>query len=623
MGLDRRHMLKLGAASCAWATLPQSIALAQSISEQGSSGESMPHALRSHASSLIGAPKYPDGFTHFDYANPDAPKGGTAKLSYPAAFDGLNPFISKGTPVSVIRTLVFETLMKTPYDEGSTMYGLIAEWVEHPADQSQVSFKIREQARWQDGRPITVADIKASFSLLVEKGQPLWRYYYQNVREIRDDGNGIVTFLFDQTGNRELPHIMGQLPILPAHDWEDRDFENASLTPPLGSGPYRIGAFEAGRFIEFERVPDYWGADLPVRRGQDNFDTLRFEVFLDRDAAFEGFKKGVIDYWDENSASRWAEKYTFPAVKSGKIVKQEVTQEGPKQLQGFVFNLRREKFADRRTREAINLAFDFEWTNRAVFFEQYARPSSFFQGSPGLMASGVPDAAEKALLEPFAAELPAGIFDKPFENPVSDGSGRNRGNLRKATRLLAEAGWVLDGRRLKNAAGETFTLEFLNTSASQEKLIGPFIQNLEKLGIDASFRQIDTSQYISRLREHDFDMVINAWFNSESPGNEQREYWGSASASAPGGRNLSGVSSPVIDALIDKIILAPDRDALESASRALDRVLLWEHYAVLELYTPYERIAYWDRFGAPDPLPARDIGFPSVWWFDQEKAARL
>lgn len=579
---------------------------------------------RLHGHSLLGSLKYGPEFKHFDYVNPAAPKGGRARLSVSALFDTFNPYNAKGTAASGVAGLVFETLMEASYDEGSTHYGLLAEWMEIAPDKLSTAFRLRDGARWHDGQPVTVADVIESFRLFTTKGHPLYRFYYGDVTEVVDEGDRVVRFKFKSAENKELPHILGQVVVLPAHWWADRPFDKTILEAPLGSGPYRIGAFEEGVFVEYDRVPDYWGADLPVRVGAENFDTVRFDSFLDRDTAFEAFKKGDIDYWEENSASRWAQRFDFPAIQSGKVVKREIELAGPKPMQGFVFNTRRAKFADRRVRAALSMAYDFTWSNSAVFFDQYAQPTSFFQGSADLMATGLPDGAELALLEPYRGQLPAELFETPYENPKTDGSGADRRVLRRAAKALAEAGWTVKDGVLSDAAGAPMEIEFLaRNGGSAEKLAGPLLRNFERLGVKTSFREVDTAQYVSRVRAYDFDMVTGGVSNSESPGNEQREYWGTAAADAPGGRNWAGLKNPVVDALIETIITAPDRAALTAASRALDRVLLWEHPMIMQLYAPLERIAYWDRFSAPDPTPPRSVGFPTVWWWDAAKAAKL
>ncbi len=582
--------------------------------------------LRAHGGSLIGEPRYPADFPHFAYVNPDAPKGGTIRLATESLFDSFNPFIVRGDPPTGIG-LIFDSLMSSSLDEGSTHYGLLAEWFEHPADHGWVAFKLREGARWHDGRPITADDVIWTFRTLVEKGAPLYRFYYKNVVDVRDMGGGVVRFDFDQTGNRELPHIMGQLSVLPKHWWEGRDFEAGGLEPMLASGPYRIGAFEPGRFVEYERVPEYWGADLPVNRGQHNADRIRYEIYLDSAAALDAFRGGLVDYRLENSASNWAQRYDFAAARDGRVLREEVALDGPQRVQFLVMNLRRPKFRDPRTRKALTLAFDFEWTNRTIYFEQYARPRSYFQGTDDLMPAGVPQGLELEYLETLRDSLSPEVFGPPWTPPVTDGTGRNRGGLRSAARLLEQAGWAQGpGGRLQDADGRPFAIEFLSAQDAQERVIGPYIANLATLGIDARFRVVDAPQYVRRVSqdpEFDFDMIISGLGNSESPGNEQREYWGSEAATRMGSRNLSGVQDPAVDALIDRIIFAEGREALAAATRALDRVLTWRHYAIPQLYTPYERIAYWNMFGHPDPLPSRAIGFPTVWWVDPDRASAL
>ncbi len=581
--------------------------------------------VRSHGASLTGELKYGLDFPHFDYVNPNAPKGGTARLATQGGFDSFNPFIVKGDPPTGIG-IIFDTLMTSSLDQGSTEYGLLAEWMEHPDDYSWASFRLRDGARWHDGAPITVDDVIFSLNILLEKGHPQYKFYYANVVEAIDLGDRVVRFNFDVKNNRELPHIMGQLAILPKHWWEGRAFDESSLEPPLGSGPYRIGAFEAGRYIEYERVKDYWGADLPVNIGKNNFDTIRYEIFLDGEAAFEGFKSGEFDYRAENSASKWAQQYEFPAAKKGLVTKEEIVEEGPKRIQTFAFNLRRPQFQNRKVREAIKLAFDFERTNATVYFGQYARPRSYFQGTDSLMATGAPTGAELAMLEELRGQVPDEVFGPHYEAPKTDGSGRNRRQLRAAGKLLAEAGWAIRNGVLVGPDDKAFTIEFLTASDAQSKVLNPFIKNLKTLGIDATMRVVDGPQYIRRVAQDpafDWDMIIWGVSNSESPGNEQREFWGSEAATRVGARNVGGVQDPAVDALIDKIIFAKDRAELEAASRALDRVLTWNHYMIMQLYTPYERIAYWDRFGHPDPLPPRSIGFPTYWWWDEEKAAAV
>lgn len=618
--LTRRDFAASLSGATAALALPR-IAGAQASAQ--SSAESGVH--RSHGASLIGELKYGPDFEHFDYVNPGAPKGGVARMATQSNFDSFNPFIVKGdSPQDV--GVIFEALMTPSLDQGSTEYGLLAEWIEYPEDFSWASFRLRDGARWHDGEPVTVDDVIFSLNVLVEKGHPRYRFYYANVTGARDMGDRVVRFDFDQTGNRELPHIMGQLVILPKHWWEGRAFDESSLDPPLGSGPYRVGAFETGRFVEYERVGDYWGADLPVNVGRHNIDRIRYEVFLDADAAFEAFKSGQFDFREENSASIWAQQYGFPAVKKGLVKREEVVTEGPKTVQAFALNMRREKFQDPAVRRAITLAFDFERTNQAVYFGQYARPSSYFQGTESLTPSGPPTGAELAMLEEVRDEVPPEVFGPVWTPPVTDGSGRNRDQINEARQILKDAGYEVRDGALIGKDGEPFEIEFLSASDSQARVINPFILNLEKLGIRATLSIVDGPQYIRRVAqdpEHDWDMIIWQVANSESPGNEQREFWGSETADRIGARNVGGVEDPAVDALIERIIFAEDRDELEAASKALDRVLTWRYYMIPQLYTPFERIAWWDRYGHPDPFPPSDPGFPTVWWWDEEKAARV
>ena len=570
---------------------------------------------RSHGGTLVGELNYPADFKRFDYANPDAPKGGTVRIAAIGTFDSFNPFIVKGNAATGVGR-IYDTLMTPALDASSTEYGLLAEWIEHPSDYSSVSFKIRDDARWHDGKPVTPKDVVFTFNMLIEKAIPGYRLYYANVENAEDAGDNIVRFTFDQKNNRELPHIMGQLVVMPEHYWKDRDFSKSSLDKPLGSGPYRIGDFEAGRHVEYERVEDYWGQDLPVNVGMNNFGKLRYEYYKAPNAAFEAFKAGKLDHRSENSSINWATRYDFPAANRGDVIKEEIETDGPKVSQTFVFNTRLDKFSDIRVREALALMFDFEWTNKAIFYGQYARPTSYFQGTADLMSSGLPEGRELEILEQFRDELPAHIFEKRFEMPVSDGSGRgDRRVLRRAKGLLKEAGWTVKDGKLVNGEGKPFEVEFLYASPQQERVVAPYLKNLDRLGIVTKLRLIDSAQYTQRFQAHDFDMVIGRVGNSSSPGNEQRGFWGSEAADAEGSRNTPGVKDPVVDALIEGLIFAKDREDLAAHSRALDRVLLWGHYGILELYTPTERVAWWHKkITKPDPTPSHNVGFPDVWW---------
>jgi microcin C transport system substrate-binding protein len=607
------------------------LALLVSVSFSGAYAAPEKH----HALSLIRPPKYPVDFKHFDYVNPDAPKGGTVKLQSGATFDNLNYAVFRGSLAPGIGAFVYEPLMLRSDEESSTQYCLICEWVSYPADISSVTFKLREGAKWHDGKPITPADVIFSMETLKAKApksglpyHPAYAQYYKNVVKGEQTGEREVTFTFDVKGNRELPFIVGELLILPKHYWtgkdgsgKPRDITKTTLEPPLGSGPYKIKAVRPGDWIAFERVADYWGKDLPVRRGQNNFDTIEFQYYGDRSVSMEAFKSNQYDFKTETSAKAWATAYDFPALKEGRAVKREVVLERPKPMQGFAFNLRKPKFQDVRVRRAFNLAYDFEWANQNLFFGQYKRTSSYFQGQE-LAAKGLPSPQELALLEPLRDKIPPEVFTQEYKNPVNATPGDFRKHLRKAAHLLKEAGYKVVNNRLVNSAGEQLSAEFLISEETFQRVILPYIENLKRLGIAARVRLVDSTEMKRREDNFDFDIVVGLFGQSESPGNEQRDFWGSAAASQPGSRNIIGIKNPAVDALVDKIIFAPNRDALVTACRALDRVLLWNAYVVPQWHSPTERIAYWNKFGAPNPLPKISTGFPEVWWYDAALAAK-
>jgi microcin C transport system substrate-binding protein len=573
-----------------------------------------------HALAMYGDVKYPADFTHFDYVNPDAPKGGTLALSGSGTFDSLNPFILKGTPAAGL-TLTFETLMAPSLDEPFTYYGLVAETVETPEDRSWVKFTINPDARWHDGQPITAEDVIFSFETLTTKGHPMYRSYYANVTKAEKTGEREVTFTFEGGVNRELPLIMGQLPVLPKHYYDEVEFDRTSLQPPIGSGPYKIKSFEPGRSIVYERVPDYWGADLPVNRGRYNYDRIRYEYYRDRDVAFEAFKAGDFDLWSENSSKRWATGYEGNAFERGLIVKEELPIRPVARMQGYVFNLREDKFKDPRVREALGYAFDFEWLNKNLMYDAYERIESYFHGEPDLASSGLPGEAELALLEPYRDQLPEEVFTEDYQPPRTDGSGHNRDNLRKALELLREAGWVVeDGRMVNQETGEPMQFEILLTDPSGERIAAPWVDHLKRLGIEARVRIVDSAQYQNRMDSFDYEVTTELWGQSDSPGNEQRDMWGSAAADQPGSRNVAGIRDPVVDALIDKVIAAATREDLEAAVRALDRVLLWGHYVVPHFVDDSYRVAYRNKFSRPEVLPEEGPDF-MAWWVDPSKPA--
>lgn len=582
-----------------------------------------------HGTSAVGEPKYPEGFAHFDYVNPDAPKGGTVRLGDMGSFDSFNPILPQGE-VAVGIGLIYETLMTPSLDESLTDYGLLAEAVAYPDDYSSATFRLNPKAKWHDGQPVTAEDVIWSFEKSKEL-DPNFAQYYANVTKVEESAPGEVTFTFDQAGNRELPKILGQVMVLPRHWWEGtdaagnkRDISAPTLEPPLGSGPYKIGSFEAGRSVTYERVPDYWGADHPTQIGQNNFDQIRYELFLDLEVMFEAFKGDQIDWWLENQAKRWATAYDFPAVSDGRVIRELFPQDYNDNgvLVGFVPNLRKEKFQNQQLRRALNYAFDFEELNRTLFFGQYERVDSYFYGLDDLRWKGLPQGEELEILESVRDKIPESVFTTEYTNPVGGDPQKLRANLREALKLLQEAGYSLDGNRLVNAAGEQLSFEILLNGPTIEPVAISFQNNLRSIGIEASIRTVDSSQYVNRVRSFDYDVIYTGWGESMSPGNEQRYYFGSASANEEGSQNYAGIADPGIDALIDKVIFADDRETLEAATRALDRVLMAHDYVVPSYALRNSRVARWDRFSHPDPLPEFSNGFPAVWWWDEEKAAK-
>ena len=582
-----------------------------------------------HAVSLIGTPKYPADFQHFDYVNPDAPKGGLVRMADIGSFDSLNPILYRGESAAGLG-LIYETLMQDSLEEPSTSYGLIAEWASYPPDFSSVTFKLRDEARWQDGTPITPEDVV--YSLEINKAaNPRMGLYYKNVAKAEATGPNQVTFTFDVKGNRELPMIMGQLTILPKHYWTGKDANGnqrdplkTTLEPPLGSGPYRIKQMTPGRTISYERVADYWGKDLPVNRGQWNFDTIRFDYYRDETVAFEGFKAGNLDYWQEASSKNWATAYDFAAVRDGLIKRQEVETERSQPMQCFVFNIRRPQFQDRRVRQAFALAFDFEWANKNLFFGQYARVGSYFQGTELAAPADLPQGRELEILNEVKDQVPPEVFTAVHTNPANNSPDDLRGNLRKAVQLLKEAGYeVKDGVLIDTKTGKQLTVEFLLVSPLFERIVQPYIANLQRLGIKATLRMVDSAQYTRRLNVFDYDIVVGNFAQSDFPGNEQRDFWGSEAAGREGSQNLIGIKDPTIDKLVDHVIFAKNREELVAATHALDRVLLWNDFVVPQWFSPKVRIAYWNRYGQPAKLPGLTPGFMQVWWLDKELAAKL
>jgi microcin C transport system substrate-binding protein len=568
-----------------------------------------------HALSLMDAPKYPADFPHFDYVNPDAPKGGTLRLSASGSFDSFNITLPRGV-VAAGASMIYETLMTSSLDEVSAEYGLLAEAVRFPEDFSSVTYKLRRQARWHDGEAITPDDVIWSLETL-KKSHPFYAYYYRNVVRAEASGDNEITFTFDEKGNRELPQIVGQLPILPKHWWtgtdakgQQRDITRTTLEVPLGSGPYRIAGFVAGRSVSYERVADHWGKDLPVSKGQNNFDRIEYIYFRDNTVTLEAFKAGQYDFRLESSAKEWATGYDFPARRDGRVVLDTYPVHDRGIMQAFVPNMRRAKFQDIRVRQALNLAMDFDGMNRALFYGQYNRISSYFENTE-LASSGVPQGKELEILESIRNLLPDSVFTTPYSN----GSSEPRDNLRRANELLQQAGWTIGaGRVLRNAKGEAFTIEFLLDQPNFERVVLFYKQSLERLGIQVTIRMVDSSQMENRERARDFDMIVGSWPQSLSPGNEQRDFWGTDAADRDGSRNYAGIKNPAVDALIDKVIYAADRDTLVAATHALDRVLLSNYYVVPQWTSKDTRFAYWNRFDHPEKLPEYSLGFPTVWW---------
>jgi len=565
-----------------------------------------------HAQTLYDEPpKYPANFKHFDYVNPDAPKGGTLRQAGFGGFDSLNPFINKGVPADDIG-MIYDTLTRHGLDEPFTEYGLLAEKIEKAPDNAWVRFYLRPEARFHDGQPVTAEDVKFSFDTLMSKGAPMYRGYYADVEKVEVESPQRVRFVFKQAGNRELPLIVGQLPVLPKHWWAERDFSKGNLDVPLGSGPYKVADVQAGRSIRYERVKDWWGKDLPVNRGFYNFDTLEIDYYRDNTVALEALKAGQFDYWLETSAKNWATAYNTPAVANGQLIKEEIANHNPTGMQGFIFNTRRPLFTDRRVREALGLLFDYEWANRQLFNGAYTRTRSYFDNSE-LASVGLPSVDELKLLEPLRVQIPPQVFTDEYHPPVTDGSGIIREQQRRAYQLLQEAGWRVDGDQMLDSTGKPVSFEFLLAQTEFERVLLPFKRNLADLGIELVIRRVDVSQYINRLRSRDFDLIVGGFGQSNSPGNEQREYWHSSSADNPGSRNFIGLKDPAVDSLVEGLINADSRQSLITHTRALDRVLLWGHYVVPNWHIKTWRVAYWNRFEHPEISPKYDIGL-HTWW---------
>ena len=583
-----------------------------------------------HALSTFGDVKYPAGFKHFDYVNPDAPKRGVARLFSLGTFDNFNQVIAglKGS-IAGGATLINQTLTTRSQDEPSTAYGLLAEAAAYPDDFSHVIYRLNAAARWHDGKPVTPDDVIFSFDAF-KKNSPMHRAYFQHIVRCEQAGERDVKFTFDGPGNRELPSIAGEVPVLPKHWWEGtdaqgnkRDVTATTLEIPLGSAAYRIKEFVAGRTLVLERVRDYWGKDLPHSLGQDNFDELRFEFFRDDTVGREAFKADQLDWFDERSGKQWSTAYDFPAEREKRVLKEKFQDASSGKMQGYAFNLRRPLFADVRVRRAFNYAYDWETSDRLLSNGEYHRDGSYFDGIPELASSGLPEGQELQILETMRDKVPAELFATPYKNPVGGNEEASRSNLREAARLLKEAGFENRDRKLVDPAGKPVSVEFLSAEQGDERSVLFYKPYLERLGITVNIRSVDSVQFQNRLRSFDFDIVTTVWPQSLSPGNEQRDFFGSEAADRPGSRNLPGIKNPAVDALIDRIIFAKDRAELVASCKALDRVLLWNCYVVPQFAAGFERAARWDRFSHPEPLPKYGVsGFPSLWWWDAEKAAK-
>jgi microcin C transport system substrate-binding protein len=577
-----------------------------------------------HGLSIFGDLKYPADFKHFDYVNPDAPKGGTASQIGTAGlttFDSFNSFILKGDAAQGME-LVFDSLMARALDEPDAVYGLVAETADVAPDGLSVTFKLRSEAKFADGSPLTAGDVVFSFETIKAKGHPALAMPLRDVKSAEALDPHTVRYTFEGTLIRDLPVTVATLPVLSKTYYTTHDFETTTLEPPLGSGPYKVGPFKAGTYVTYIRRPDYWGKDLPVSRGQHNFDEVRYEYYRDRTLELENLLAGNFDFREEFTSKDWAGGYNKPAVKEGRIKLLTIPDERPSGAQGFFINTRRDKFKDPRVREALNYAFDFEWSNKNLFFGLYTRTASYFENSD-LKATGLPSLEELALLEPFRDKLPETVFGEAVVPPVTDGSGNNRAQLRQAVKLLADAGWAQTPQGIRNAEGQPLTVEILIDSPSFERIAAPYIKNLKAIGVDATMRRVDAAQYERRMKDFDFDMTTQRYALRLTPGIELKNFWGSQAAATNGSFNLAGIADPVLDQLIDKIVTAKSRAELVTATRAADRVLRAGHYWVPQWYKGAHNLAFWDKFGWPETKPKYERGALDTWWYDAEKAAKL
>lgn len=612
------------AAAAAWAA-----ALTMAVTALNASTVRAAHDDWHHGTALVGTPKYPADFKHFDYVDPQAPKGGIVRLGVTDTFNTFNLVPPKGDLASGL-ALIYDSLMESAGDEISTMYGQIAEAMRFPADYSSVTFRLRENARWHDGEPITVDDVIWSFEKLKELN-PGQQKYYEHVVKAEQTGDRDVTFSFDQPNNRELPHIVGQLVVLPKHWWEGkgadgkaRDVSKTTQEIPLGSGPYRLKSFVPGKTIIYERVEDYWGKDLPVMIGRYNFNEVRFEYFRDDVIQFEAFKADKIDFRSESQAKRWATGYDFPAVAEKKVILEKFPERGRGIGVGWIYNLRRGKFQDPVLRRALNLAFNFEEMNAAIFHDQYERIDSYHYGSE-LRSTGVPEGKELEILETVRGDVPDALFNEPYAIPKSNTANEHRQNLRAGVTMLRKAGYTLQGGQLRDPAGNPVDVEYLYLGGSSfERIALRLKQDFATIGVTLTPRPVDPSQYQERIRNRDFDIIYTGWGQSLSPGNEQLEFFGSKAADLSASRNFGGIKDPAVDKLINRIIFHKDREELVAATKALDRVLLWNEYILPGWTILYDRTARWDRYSRPEVLPKyAEPSFLEVWWWDDARAKAL
>lgn len=575
-----------------------------------------------HAIALHGTPKYEPDFEHLGYVNPNAPKGGTLKMGTIGSFDSLNPFIVKGTPAAGLNFIrsgfIFQSLMQNSWDEPFTLYGIIAESIEVGPEKAWVAFNLRPEAKWADGKPITAEDVVWTFNAITEKGQPFFKAYYADVESVTAESERRVKFTFRVKGNAELPLIVAEISILPKHFWEGKEFDKTTLENPLGSGPYKVGKVDTGRSIEYVRDPNWWGKDLPFFKGFYNFDSVTYDYYRDSNVALEAFLAGEFDVQIENTAKLWETAYNVPAVTEGRLLKEEIAHTRPAGMQGFIYNIRRDVFKDVKVREALNYAFDFEWSNKQFAYGDYVRTNSYYENSElawdGGENQGTPQGAVLALLERFKGQIPDSVFTDTYKNPVTDGSGNNRGNLRTAAKILDEAGWVLgaDGVRAKD--GIRLEFEILDSNPQFERWVLPFIKNLDRIGVKANFRVVDSAQYQNRMNAFDYDMTVGGFGQSDSPGNEQRDFWGSEKADIQGSRNYIGVQNAAIDQIIEELVQAQSREDLVTHIRALDRILLAEHYVIPMWHFNKWRIAHWTKIERPENLSGISPLISDTWW---------